>query len=229
MAESKKLRLFDNAEFGQRGAIFLFNGPPRSGKDTAVDYCYNHPSCAAGIGMPEKFARPLKRAFAATFNTRYDPVTGSQKTNWGYDYEAHKDEIIPFLGCSYRQWQIDYSEKYMKPMYGVDIFGRLLVDRLRNIVPPCSPADEHPPEVIPTQYISDSGFAEEAIYLAREFGEENVLLVRCHRPGCDFTGDSRSYLYGILPNETDVVNDSSLDEYHGKIRRVVRDFIHRRV
>jgi hypothetical protein len=185
------------------GKIFLFNGPPRSGKDSAAEL---------GIrtfegSIFEKFAMPLKSAFAA--------ITGSIIDSYGNvePYESTKGDVIPWLGVSYRQWQINFSESHMKPLYGNDIFGRLLAQRIDSL------GDTE------KVFISDSGFSEEAKYVANEYGEENVLLVRVHRPGYDFTGDSRSYLYDILPHEIDVVNDASLEDYHGKIKRIINDFL----
>ena len=107
--------------------FILFNGPPRSGKDTAAkiaeQYIDNETRYDA---VWEKFSFPNKRAFAG--------MMGLECDDWGVvePHEATKDEIIPVLGVSYRQWQIDYSEKYMKPLYGNDIFGRLLLDRCRR-------------------------------------------------------------------------------------------------
>lgn len=206
-------------KFRRNEAIFLFNGPPRSGKDSAALFCRDK-----FVGLLEKFAWPLKKAFAATVDGYFNPTTGNVRDN-NVDYEATKDDIIPWLGVSYRQWQINFSELHMKPLYGIDIFGRLLAQRLQNFVPPVWGGTF--PIELPSVFISDSGFADEAKYLANEYGEENILLVRCHRPGYDFTGDSRSYLYDILPNEVDVVNDASLEEYQGKIQKLVREFLSR--
>lgn len=186
--------------------VFLFNGPPRSGKDSAAIHLTQK-----GQGHFEKFAFPLKSAFAA--------ITSASIDDWGNvePYESTKGDYIDWLGTTYRQWQIDFSESFMKPRYGEDIFGRLLVQRL-NVSGGGSRFNHQ------AVFISDSGFLEEAKYVAREFGEDNVLLVRIHRPGYDFTGDSRSYLYDILPNELDVVNDASEEEYLGKINVIFSNF-----
>jgi hypothetical protein len=189
--------------------VFLYNGPPRSGKDSAAVTLTQ-----MGLGHFEKFAWPLKAAFAS--------ITGAQIDPWGNvePFESTKSDLIPWLGTSYRQWQIDFSESFMKPNYGSDIFGRLLVQRVTF----AGAGNRFNHQAI---FISDSGFAEEAKYVAQEFGEENVLLVRIHRPGYDFAGDSRSYLYDILPNEIDVVNDASVEDYLGKIKGIFTEFMNK--
>jgi len=42
--------------------------------------------------------------------------------------------------------------------------------------------------------VPDSGFREEAEAIVREAGAGDVLLVRLHRPGHGFSGDSRGYI-----------------------------------
>lgn len=191
--------------------IILFNGPPRSGKDTAalrVQKTFSNINADTWIGF-DRFAMPIKAAFAG--------VVGADMDEYGNvePYESTKDDVIPWLGVSYRQWQIDFSEKFMKPLYGNDIFARLFVQRNQNTGASAI--------VVP-----DSGFLEEAKPVADAFGVENTLLIRCHRLGYDFTGDSRSYISGISPHEVDVVNDTTLDEYYKKITIIVAEFLRKK-
>lgn len=154
--------------------IILFNGPPRSGKDTAAKMVYydhfrrQYPNKLYPLW--EKFSFPNKRAFAGMMGLGIDML--------GYvdPWEDRKSDIVPSLGVSYRQWQIDYSEKFMKPLYGNDIFGRLFLDRVSHY---------NPKFFIPI--VSDCGFQVEADILR----DHNVLLFRMERDGCTFAGDSR--------------------------------------
>jgi len=144
----------------------------------------------------DKFAMPVKAAFAAT--------VGSYMDEYGVcePYESQKDAVISEFGVSYRQWQINFSESYMKPMYGKDIFGKLFT--LRNGI-------AHPYIVV-----SDSGFIEEFDKVVAYYGKENVLLARIIRKGCDFTGDSRTY---IDPAEGHVLlnNDGTKEQFATKV------------
>lgn len=175
--------------------FILFNGPPRSGKDTAARIAWEHiatdPAC---IAIWEKFSFPNKRMFAGMMDTKCD--------TWGIVkyYEETKENIIPSIGVSYRQFQIDVSEKFMKPLYGKDIFGRLLLDR-------CSLAEEELTHVEPIFIVSDCGFQIEVDALK----DHNVLLFILHREGCDFSNDSREYVMGH-PNWTTIMhNNTTMD------------------
>lgn len=185
--------------------ILLFNGPPRCGKDTSAIRTMNQFSGHAHPINFDRFAMPIKRAFAGLTCSDIDRFGNVEP------YESTKADVIPWLGVSYRQWQIDFSEGFMKG-YGIDIFGRLFVQR--NITSRAKAI------VVP-----DSGFAEEVAPIAKAFGFENLLLIRIHRPGFDFTGDSRSYLSGVVPNEFDVTNDAGVAELNEKIDGIVGNFL----
>lgn len=192
--------------------IILFNGPPRSGKDiaaTKIMSVFSFVNDLTGEGIEfDRFSMPIKAAFAGTVNA---PIDEYGTVN---PYEQTKDELIPWLGVSYRQWQIDFSESYMKPKYSKDIFSRLFVQRNYN--------SKARAIVVP-----DSGFAEEAEPIAKTFGVENTLLIRVRRPGFDFTGDSRSYIKNISPNEFDIFNDGPVEEFYEKVVVEVAKFLER--
>lgn len=147
----------------------LINGAPRSGKDTiAKNFICRYPKNA----IFERFSRPHKEAFAA--------MTKADIEEWFnvLPYENDKTAVIPWLGVSYRQWQIDFSEKFMKPLYGDDIFGRMLLERTRHFY-------DHVPVIVP-----DCGFQVEV----DTFAAADCLLIRVERKGTSFEGDSRSHV-----------------------------------
>lgn len=147
----------------------LINGAPRSGKDTIAKWFFNtHPKRV----FFERFSMPHKLAFAAMMDQHINL--------WGEvdHFEDIKDEIIPTLGISFRRWQIDFSEKFMKPLSGENVFGRMLHARTRNF----------PPSTIVV--IPDCGFQIEVDTLR----DEDCLLIRVERNGCDFSSDSRSFV-----------------------------------
>jgi hypothetical protein len=186
--------------------ILFFNGPPRCGKDTSAIYTMNRFSMASGPGVAfDRFAMPIKRAFAGMVAADIDRFGNVEP------WESTKGDIIPWLGVSYRQWQIDFSEGFLKK-YGQDIFAKLFVQR--------NETTRAKAIVVP-----DSGFAEEVFPVAQKFGEDNILLVRIHRPGFDFTGDSRSYLHNVVKNEVDITNDTGVEEFHKKLHGIVGDFL----
>lgn len=172
--------------------LILFNGPARSGKDTAADYLVQSKGAYAF-----KFSGPIKSAIKATFDLHPDEV----------DYvESIKDEpTIIFEGMSYRDAQISFSEDWLKPTFGQEVFGRLAARRLRNNI------IQDPAQRL---YVcSDSGFASEVEPLLEVFKPENVLLVRVYRDGKTFDGDSRSYIE--LPEVTAIslTNNGTVAQY----------------
>lgn len=164
--------------------IVFLNGPPRSGKDTAA-----HAILATFHGSALfRFAGPLKRATHELFGLPHS--TGH--------YEDRKGVSCPeFHGATPREAYIAVSESMVKPVLGVDFFGRVLADRLARV------------DGLSLAVVPDSGFAAEAAPVLERFGRENVMLIRVHADGrrCSFDGDSRGYisLPGVhtvaLPND----------------------------
>lgn len=176
--------------------IILFSGPPRCGKDTAAKALTSIPHFTF-----DRMSMPIKLAFAAVTHTRV--------SEWGdnYEYESIKEDVIPLFGVSYRQWQIDFSEKFMKPLYGNDIFARLFWAKWSRLLSNW------------TVVVPDCGFQIEADYLLRK-GLAKVVLVRVHRAGTDFSRDSRGYV--DAPLAFDVINNGTVEEFQAKIKDIVK-------
>lgn len=155
--------------------IILINGPAGSGKDTMAEKLKDKLGYFTKL---EKFAKPIKLAVAAIY------FGGNYEAFAKYDtFEAKKVPAEVFLGKTPREVQIAVSEFFLKP-YHEDkrVFGKLMATRLKM-----ADINQH-------VLVSDSGFREEAEELVDQFGAENILLVRLHREGYTFDGDSRSYI-----------------------------------
>ena len=104
--------------------IIMLNGAPRSGKDTAAFAIINRVK-APGAWRWERFSFPLKEAAHSLF--------GHPVNQYGIGrLEGIKETPLKELGVSYRQFQIDMSEKFMKKEYGDDVFGRAEADGHRS-------------------------------------------------------------------------------------------------
>ena len=158
--------------------IILINGPAGSGKDTVASNLLT--ALPAGTAEIVKFAAPLK----ATAITLYCNGDSRKFYEFDNDQEKKNKPSAQFLGKSCRQVQIDLSESYMKPMHGQTVFGELL----RNYI------DTQSDKGVETFLVSDSGFRPEAEVLVDYFGPQNVLLIRLHREGHTYEGDSRNYI-----------------------------------
>lgn len=182
--------------------VLLLNGPPRSGKDTAgrlIEQTY--------------YPYVTQHKFAAVVKTRCHAAYGlfdEFDLPYAADHFEHcKDEPIePFLDTTPRSAYIDFSESFMKPRHGKAVFGRLLLENLKQ---------EGGEGLF---VITDCGFRDEAAVLVRHFGPDEVALVRLHRDGCTFAHDSRGYIdlsdMGVQPR--DVNNNGTLRDLLAALR-----------
>ena len=146
--------------------VILFNGPPRSGKDTATVALLDFYQKTKHL----KFSRPLKEGLEKFFNIK-DPQ----------DVESKKDQKLPeLLGLTWREAQISLSEEWAKVKFGKSVFGKIILNDILY----------SNKELF---FISDSGFYEEAEPIIKVIGEKNCLLIRLKRNNCSFDNDSRSY------------------------------------
>lgn len=181
--------------------VVLFNGPPRSGKDTIVE---NLMSRYRDVSAHLKLSKPLKQSLKTLFNLSDEEA----------DYlEQTKDVSSDLLyGLSWRQAQIWLSEEVMKPRFGKDIFGKLLIKDL-----------DYSKKFI---FISDSGFLEEAEAIIREVGAKNVIKISLWREGCSFRGDSRRYWSTYLPiKDISLGNNSTITKVVELIEEILNDNI----
>lgn len=193
--------------------IILLNGPPSSGKDTAAKHIrqmrgllYNSPF---GYTRPflDRMSLPIKRAFAGTMGL---PITEDGIVE---PWESKKEEIIPEFGCSYRQWQIDFSESFLK-LYRNEIFGQLIAARIQR---------RFEKGIANLIVIPDCGFKTEIDVLYATFNPNDILLIRCHRPGFIYAGDSRSYMRAPAGCAVfDPLNNFTEAQYLGQIEAGVK-------
>lgn len=173
--------------------VLVLNGPPGSGKDTIAKAIKNY-AIQKGVNIHnvvhEKFATPLKRAYPALFN----------KSNLA-ELEELKDKEFFGVERAIRKVQIGISEDVMKPIFGKDIFAKLLVARIKHL------------RKDNLCVISDCGFNEEWRYLYYRCAKENILTIRLTRIGTTYFGDSRSYIMPPIESA-----DFNVIDYHNEIK-----------
>ena len=163
--------------------IILLNGPPSSGKDTAAKFIrqwYNNDEISNIFNRCtlDRMSMPIKRAFAGTMNL---PITEDGEVQ---PFESDKEAVIPQFGISYRQWQISFSEDFLKS-FNLAIFGELLATRISR---------RFDKGIANLVVVPDCGFQIEITTIYEKFNPKDILLVRCHRNGFGFQKDSRSYV-----------------------------------
>jgi len=182
--------------------VIFFNGPRHSGKDTAALYCEK------ALGASHfKQSKPLKAAVQVFYDLTDEEVA---------HLESIKTQPSDLLfGKSYVEAQISLSEDWAKWFHADEaIFGKLSARRLRR-------------RSFLSRLVvcSDSGFASEALPIIDQFGADNVLLVRVHRDGKTYAGDSRGYI--SLPRiiSVDVENNGTIEEYHAHIHQLAVNWL----
>lgn len=197
--------------------VVLLNGPPGSGKDEACNAIiwmfYNRPNI---VVKREKFAKPLKAGLAGILDLSV------------LDVEVTKELIDPILKMRRRDVLISMSEEWLKEKFGQQVFGHLMVNRLKRWQQSIDFKYETMREKEePIAVITDSGFDYEATPVLDYVGKENCLLVRCTREGKDFSDDSRGYIY--LPCDAiDLNNNGTIEQWHTLVKEAVEEWLERR-
>jgi hypothetical protein len=189
--------------------VVFLNGPPGSGKDYAAETLVEH---AELLVSSYKFSAPIKDMLGTLLEVSNGVI------------EKTKHLKNDLYGVTTRQMLIDLSEKYMKPCYGKDIFGRICATRMAEEIQNNDTYKEEQPDIF---VISDSGFDYEAKSVLQLFGNENALLIRLHRDGHSFKGDSRSYIELDDVRTVDINNDGST-AFGSKLIDVVKNWIKER-
>jgi len=131
------------------------------------------------------------------------------------DYETPKAQLrgqnLCELNLSIREAMIYVSEIICKPRLGKAYFGKARADSIQE------------GELV----IDDScGFAHELPPLIERVGQENILLLRIHREGYTFDGDSRGLIPdGVIDNTIDIYNANTLNDFLDKVEAEVKVFL----
>lgn len=177
----------------KRITLVLLNGPKSSGKDYMTQYMLKQ-------HVQLNLIHP-----AAPSRDHIENLLGMKLTE--EQYNLRKDLPDPKLGGhSIREEMINYSENYMKPRFGKEVFSKIMYAKMQacmNNVP----------------FICTSiGFLEEVKFfydLLLEGQIDNLILFRVYRLGTTFYGDSRYY---VIPEDmplltvVDLHNDGPVSE-----------------
>ena len=176
--------------------IFYLNGPPGCGKDSI------------GQGICDALRTEVQKlAFKSHLYVVTAAIVGMDLDDFVAictDRETKDRRGLlpsgPFGNDTPRDAMIFVSERVIKPSLGKSFFGNIAA---MSVLP-------HPGVTV----FTDSGFSEEIARVHGELPEAIHVLVRIHRDGCSFEGDSRSHLSmgSERIHEFDIQNNGSIDE-----------------
>ena len=176
--------------------VIVLNAPPSAGKDEIANEL-----CDGVLVHHKEFKKTLFDIAKAV----------AQISDDEWDRLYHRDfKEIPtdrLFGRSPRDHMIHTSEELVKPVYGKDYFGNALAISLQDGV----------------NIVSDGGFMEELRPVIDSVGADNVLVLRFHRDGCTFDGDSRDWLTNTGCVEIDIHNVGTLQDLFKCVKIAVSD------
>jgi hypothetical protein len=177
----------------------MFNGPPRSGKDTVSEYLNENLEDSEII----KFTKPIK-------DLTHKSLGLNVKHN---HFELDKDNILKdFNNRTPRQSYIQTSENLRseKGQYAVaDLFTQEVLKSKKNII------------INP-----DIGYDFELEYVLSKINPDNCILIQIRREGYTFKDDCRDWISDKVINcEKYIVDNSSKEKFLEKVFLIINNFL----
>ena len=181
--------------------VIIFNSAPNSGKDVAVKYLKEYFQTGEVIAFKDELYKDTANYFNIVTEDLIEYHSDrslKEKPSLmfpKYEHESLKQyffSLLYIIGTminnhylmslgyySSRGALIHVSEDLIKPAYGLDYYGKKLVEQIEN-------SSES------FYFVSDSGYFEEASSVANK--GYNVIIAQLERSRATFDGDSRSLL-----------------------------------
>ncbi len=182
--------------------IIFVNGPPRSGKTTAIDHIVaSLPNCTS-----YRMARPIDRAVPELMQVEPAAWTAIEK--------GYKDDGVIFNKTP-REVKIALSQ-FLKQMFGPAIFGEIAMIAFRGLIFSHIAVD-----------IGNTAEAEVIVSKMYEIGQNRCACIQLERDGCSFESDSREYLdcdkLGIPVKK--ISNRHELEMFYEQLNIILREWL----
>jgi hypothetical protein len=191
----------------EKSIVLIFNCPPSSGKDTLFKYLYEEFYTKHGITINHREFKSKLIDIALT-------CSSIDKPTWDEYYQSNKDTPWSRLnGLSPRQLLMRISEEWIKPTFGLDYFGRVLSNEVKERG---------------IYIVTDGGFTEE---IQPILNLPNIDLFICQwkrintntNEPYNFNSDSRNYIYNYptinLPTNTNL--DNWLSDCYNQLEPII--------
>ena len=177
--------------------IIVFNGPPRSGKDTASEIICSHYSNSAILKFTEIVKNKTHESLGLVCAHDF--------------FEKDKDlKLSIFKNLTPRQAYINMSEQ-LRNEFGQNAIADIFVEKFHNLT---------------EQLIvnPDIGFQFEADVLLNNLDHKNILFIKLMRNGKTFENDCRNWV-NMDPCKTVTVYNDTKSQLEKDILSIVNDFL----
>lgn len=195
--------------------VIMFNGPPRSGKDSACEIIMEHFPEVHYAYFKEVLYKECAKILGLDFNFWASVCqNGDLKDKPMLTMAAGETGAV----MTPRDILIYLAEKVLKPKYGRDFIACETAETISGLIQfQREQSNEEAVIVVP-----DLGFDYEIDTVRKKIPDAHVISVAVHRPGFTFEGDSRNYVkdpgFGLH-------NTGSYEDLENKVLRLFRNIV----
>ena len=192
--------------------VVLFNGPPRSGKDSACEIIMKHFPEVHYVYFKEILYSETAKILGLDFNF------------WAKVCQNGDLKDSPMLVMSAgelmtpRDVLIYLAEKVLKPKHGKEFIARGTAETISGLIQFQREQNNEEAVIV----IPDLGFDYEIDTVREMIPNAHVISVAVHRPGFTFEGDSRSY---VKHPDFGLHNSETYEDLKHKVLRLFRNIV----
>ena len=195
--------------------VIMFNGPPRSGKDSACEIIMEHFPEVHYAYFKEVLYKECAKILGLDFNFWASVCqNGDLKDKPMLTMVAGENGAV----MTPRDILIYLAEKVLKPKYGQDFIARGTADTIIELIQLQREQSNEAAVIV----VPDLGFDYEIDTVRKKIPDAHVISVAVYRPGFTFEGDSRNYVkdpgFGLH-------NTGSYEDLENKVLRLFRNII----
>lgn len=195
--------------------VVMFNGPPRSGKDSACEIIMEHFPEVHYAYFKEVLYKESAKILGLDFNFWASVCqNGDLKDKPMLTMTAGETGAV----MTPRDILIYLAEKVLKPKHGKDFIARETANTIAELIQlQREKSNEEAVIVVP-----DLGFDYEIDTVRKMLPDAHVISVAVYRPGFTFKGDSRNYVKGL---NFGLHNTENYEDLKHKVLRLFRNIV----